>query len=194
MTLYSPLAGSVSGARSHPKGCAALDLSPAVARTLLAFKATQSDWSESAIQDAIESVRMISWWRQVRFGVHVPLHTLYATTVQRLARREVEQFALRQAPRIGVLLGMTPSTLQRIAIHTIGHSPLPTTGPNPRIHRLWNESELPWRRRFEHQLRSETHRTHALPLVDWVETTSLTIVSTWNRAHRTRLVSRRTTR
>ena len=173
---------------------ATLDLSPAVAQTLLAFRDSQEEWANAAVQDAIESVPRIPWWHQVQFGVHVPLQTLYATTVRRLARRAVERFALQGAPRIGRLIHVAPSVLQRIAIETIDRADQPAPGANPRVRRAWTEPEVRWRRRFEFQLRTELQEHHIRPLVDWVETTCLAIVASWNDRHRTRLVSRRTTR
>lgn len=182
---------------SHPPlhpSVATLDLSPAVAQTLLTFRDIQEEWANAAVQDAIESVPRIPWWHQVHFGVHVPLQTLYATTVRRLARRAVERFALQGAPRIGRLIHVAPSLLQRLAIETIDRADQPALGTNPRVRRGWTEPEATWRRRFELQIRAELHEHHIGPLVDWVETTCLTIVATWNDRHRTRLVSRRTTR
>lgn len=173
---------------------ATLDLSPAVAQTLLAFRDIQEQWANAALQDAIESIPRISWWYQVQYGVHVPLQTLYATTVRRLARRAVEQFALREAPRIGRLIQVAPSVLQRLAIETIDRTDPPPPGTNPRVRRTWTEPEVRWRRRFEFQIRTELQEHHIRPLVDWVETTCLAIVANWNDRHRSRLVSRRTTR
>ena len=173
---------------------ATFNLSPAIAHTLQTFKRRQAKWAESATQDAIESVARISWWQQVRTGIHVPLDTLYTVSVHRLARGEVEQFALRQAPQMGLIVGVPPSALQRIALHAIRHTPPPPAPANPCFQRRWSEPEIPWRRRFESELRSEIHLNHTVPLVDWIESTSLRIVSRWNQARQRRLVSKRMAR
>ncbi len=173
---------------------ATFDLSPAIARTLQTFKQKQAEWAESATQDAIESAARISWWQQVRIGIHVPLDTLYAVSVHRLAHREVEQFALRQAPQMGLIVGVAPSALQRVALHAIRHTPPSPPRANPCLQRGWSEPEIPWRRRFESELRSEIRLHHTLPLVDWIESTSLRIVSRWNQARQRRLVSKRMAR
>ena len=170
------------------------DLSPAIAQSLQAFKHKQAEWAESATQDALESASRISWWKQVRTGIHVPLDTLYAVSVHRMARREVEQFALRQAPQMGLIVGVPPSALQRIALHVIRHTPTPTPRPNPWLQRRWSESEVPWRRRFESELRTEISIRHTLPLTDWIESMSLGIVSRWDQARQRRLVSKRMAR
>jgi len=154
----------------------------------------QQPWAESTTQDAIESVARMSWWYQVRTGVHVPLHTLYAVSVHRMAHREVEQFALRQAPQMGLIVGVAPSALQRIAVDVIRRTPPPPPRDNPSLQRRWSEPEVPWRRRFEHELRTEIRDHHTLPLADWIESTCLGIVSRWNLARQRRLESKRMAR
>jgi hypothetical protein len=193
-TFIQPISIAPRSHRASARRSTTFDLSPAIAQTLQAFKQRQTEWAESATQDAIESSARMSWWQQVRTGIHVPLDTLYSVSVHRMARREVEQFALRQAPQMGLIVGVPPSALQRVALHVIESTPAPAPPKNPWLHRTWSESEVPWRRRFERELRAEISTHHTLPLVDWIESTSLGIVSRWNQARQRRLVSKRMAR
>jgi hypothetical protein len=157
-----------------------IDLSPAIAHTLNRFEDRQQVWAESATQDAIESVRNISWWRQVRVGVRVPTNVLYFTSVRRFAQQELATFVDTHAPTIGRSLQVTPARLQRLGHALLADTVPPARMPDSQLERRWNEPELHWRRRFEQHLRAHIRSRGTTLLLDWIEDTALAIVADWN--------------
>ncbi len=179
-------------AASGPK--AAVDLGPALAATLTQFRKTQQKWAESTTQDAIESVNRIAWFRQVRIGVEVPTEMLYQVPVRRAAQVAAARFVDSHIDVVASNLGVPKADLRLAATHSLEHAWSTGPGPSIRVHRVWNEREVPWRLRFESTLRSHLRRHGATPLEDLLEERLLEVVASWQAVSRARIASRKRVR
>jgi hypothetical protein len=173
----------------HPdRRSSSVDLSPAIARALVSFTASQSAWAESTTQDAIESVARMKWLYQVRSGVRVPIDTLYTQSARRLARTEVSHFIETLSTRVSPILQLPTPALRSYGWDVMEKTaPIPPTS-DPLIYRSWSESEVPWRLRFEQSVRTEIRIRATTPLQDWLESTLLNVVARWNGSTPRRLV------
>lgn len=166
----------------HPRHRhATADLSPAIGMAMASFTNGQAAWTESTTQDAIESVQRIPWLYQVRSGVRVPIDVLYRTSARRLAQAEASRFVSSQSRRVALLVGVPAPALHLTGWEVIEAATTATGMEDPLIRRSWTEAEVPWRRRFEHVVRTELEVGGTRPLQDWLEDTLLSVVAAWDR-------------
>jgi len=171
-----------------------LDLGPALADTLATFRKTQQTWADSTAQDAIESVTRISWLRQVRTGVCVPVDMLYRVPVRRAAQVAAMRFVDRHIDLVAPTLGVPPAALRLAASDPLERAWQLAPRPELRVHREWMEREVPWRLRFEATLRTHLRQHGAAPLEDLLEDRLLDVVSAWQGVSRARIASRKRVR
>lgn len=157
------------------------DLRPAFARSLRQFEATQASWAESVVQTCLEAAHRMSWWRQVRAGVHVPIRGMYLRPVVRLADLEARRFVHRQSIALADGLGLSVPGLRFAGQGALG-IPEGVEGPlDPVVRRLWTEGELEWRRRLERTVRQLVAARGTRLATDRLEGTLRNVAGEWQR-------------
>ena len=165
----------------RPPNSLAGDLAGLAQRLLHQLDHDSKVWAEALRQDAIESAPRLGWWHQVRRGIRLPVRDLYLShagrLVVRLARQFVEEGAAIRAAHTGegqprlILAGQGVVRPLDVADRAI----------DPTIHRSWNESELPWRQRFDRELGEAVAQVHEQILRSHLSATLSEIQRVWEQ-------------